>query len=86
MANEDGALANSYEFNKLLIDKSIQLETTGGHGSKLNKIIERPNREHHFKTRIALGTQSKLRFAREHVTFIKRRTWHTGIDSTPYYK
>ena len=25
-------------------------------------------------------------FAREHVTFVKRRTWHTGIESTPYFK
>ena len=55
--DEDGALANSYEFNKLLINNNMQLETTGGYGSKLNKIIERPNREYHVKNRIALGIQ-----------------------------
>ena len=52
---EDGDLANSYEFNKLLINNNMHLQTTGGYGSKLNKIIERPNREHHVKTLITLG-------------------------------
>ena len=58
--DEDGSLAHSYEFNLLLIKNDIQLETTGGYGSKLNKIIERPNREYHVKTRIALGIQHLL--------------------------
>ena len=35
--DEDGALVNSSEFDRLLIDNDIHLETIGGCGSKLNK-------------------------------------------------
>ena len=38
--DEDGSLAKSYDFNKLLVANDIQIETTAGHASKLNKIIE----------------------------------------------
>ena len=67
------------------------METTAGYASKLNKIIERPNRDHHVKTRIGLGLQSLLEdncwcFARDNAIFVKRRTWHTSIKSTPYFK
>lgn len=89
--DEDGALARSFEFNKLLVENNIQMETTSGYASKLNKIIERPNRDHHIKTRIALGLQEFLRttfwcFARTYVVYVKRRTWHSSINSTPFYK
>ena len=74
--DEDESLANSCEFNELLVDNFIQMETTAGHGSKLNRIIERPNREHNAKTRVAMGMQHALpisywHFGREHVCFIK---------------
>ena len=67
------------------------METTGSYGSKLNKIIERLNREYHTKTGIGIGLNLMLPiafwyFSIEYVTFIKRRTWHTGINSTPYFK
>lgn len=87
--DEDGALAKSYEFNKLLLSNNIQIETTAGYASKLNKIVERPNRDHHAKTRIALGLQSFLGTefwcsARDYVIFIKRSAWHSGVNSAPY--
>ena len=58
--DKDGVLAKSYGFNKLLVSNDIQMETTAGNGSKLNKIIERPKRDHYAKTRIALGIQAVL--------------------------
>ena len=89
--DEHGALAKLYDFNKLLVANDIQTETTAVYGSKLNKIIERPNRDHHTKIWIALGIQVFLSaqfwcFARDCKVFVKRRTWHTGINSTPHYK
>ena len=42
--DEDGALAQGYEFTELLIQNSITLETTGGHASFLNGKVECPNR------------------------------------------
>ena len=88
-SDEDGALASSYEFNKISLNNDATLETPAGHTSKLNKIIERPNRDSHVKTRITMGLTKNLPsdmwcFAREHVSFIKRRTWYSSIHSTPY--
>ena len=90
-ADEDSALAQSFEFNKLLVENKTQIETAAGHASKLNKIVERPNRDHHVKTRIALGLQEFLDakywcFARDCVVYVKRRTWHSSINSAPFYK
>ena len=89
--DEDGSLDRLYEFNMLLMNNNIQLETAGRHGSKLNRIVERPNRECHLKTRIDVGLQNLLPkphwwFSRERLTFIKRRTCHTGINSTQCFK
>ena len=57
---KEGLLAKSYEFNMFLINNNIQLEAKGGCGSNLNRIIERPNREYHLKTRLGLGRHSLL--------------------------
>ena len=56
--DEDGSLAKSHEFNMPLLANNIQLETTGGNGSKLNRTIERLNKEHHLKTIIGLVMKS----------------------------
>ena len=69
----------------------MQIETTGGCGSKLNKIIDLPKIEHNAKTRIGMGLNQLLPmafwfFSREHATFIKMRTWDTVAESTPYCK
>ena len=87
--DEDSALANSYKFNKLFLNIAITLETPAGHVSKLNKVIERPHRDSNAKTRIAMGLTKNLPpemcfFAREHVSFVKRRTWYSSIQSTPF--
>ena len=58
--DEDGALANSSEFDKFLALNSIQIETMPGYSSKLSKIIEHPNREYYVKTQIAIGLQALL--------------------------
>ena len=88
---EHRALANSFEFNKLLLNNDMTLETTAGYASKLNKIIERPNRDSHVTTRIAMGLTKDLPkymwcFPREHVSFIKQRTCHYSIQLTLCYK
>jgi len=55
--DEKRALTQCSEFNKLLFINNIQIETIGGNASKLNTIIEHPNRDLHTKTRIAMGLQ-----------------------------
>ena len=67
------------------------METTARRASKLNHIIERPNLEHHIKTRIDLGLQPKLpkecwHFSRQCMKFIERHEWCTRINSTPCYE
>ena len=67
------------------------MKTSVGYGSKLNKIIERPNREYHTKTRIGMGFNPSLPmpfwyFTQEYVTFIKSRAWQRGINSTTCFK
>ena len=47
--DEDRALANSFERNKLLLRNDATLETAPECASILNKIIERPNRDSHTK-------------------------------------
>ena len=85
-----GALSNSYEFNKLLLKNDATLETPAGHVSELKKFIERPNGDSHVKMRIAMGLTTDMPneicfFARDLVSFIKRRFWHSSIKSTPCY-
>ena len=58
--DEDRALSNSFNFNKLLLRNDTTLETASGYASKLNKIIERPNRYHHAKIRIDMGLTKDL--------------------------
>ena len=77
-SDEDGSLAKSYEFNMLLINNDIQLNTTGAHGSKLNNHWE-TKQGILFKKRIGLGLQSLFPksywcLAREYAAFIKSRT------------
>ena len=67
------------------------MENAASCASKLNKIVERLNREHRTKTRIAIGLQNILStkywcFARDYAVFMRRRTWHTGINSALYFK
>ena len=58
--DEEGVLANSYEFNKLLLLHRVTMRTTRGYSSHINKIIEFPNREYHTKIRITLETEHKV--------------------------
>ena len=65
------------------------MEAVDGHDSKLNKIIERPNREMHTKTRIDFGLRNIMDkmvwcFEREHAICEKRRDWHITINYTYY--
>ena len=39
-ADEDGSLAKSYDFNRILVANNVIMETAAGNASKLNKIIE----------------------------------------------
>ena len=52
------------------------METIAGDASKLNKIIERPNRDHHIKTRISLGLQA----------FLSTKIWFFVRDCTVHVK
>ena len=54
------ALANVYGFNELLVTNYVTIETTTGYASKLNKIIERPNRDFYLKIRITMGMMKAL--------------------------
>ena len=58
--DEDGALARSREFCKLIQKKNITLQTTGGYMSSLNGMVERPHRDAHKATRISIGSNSHL--------------------------
>ena len=60
--DEDVSLTNSFEFNLLLLKNNAQMEKTMVHASKLNKTLERPDREMCTKTRIALGLQNLFGF------------------------
>ena len=50
-ADEDSSLAKYYDSDVLLLANNIKLQKRGAHGSKLNRIIERPNREYHLKNK-----------------------------------
>lgn len=58
--DEDGALARSREFCKLVQLQNISLQTTGGYMSSLNGMIERPHRDAHKATRINIGSNIHL--------------------------
>ena len=77
--DEEEALANSYEFNKLLLTNDVTLETTSEHVSKLNKIIERPNRDSHVKKRIAMGLTTDL----PNTTWCFSRDMHCLLKDAP---
>jgi len=86
--DEDGALANSSEFTDFLVQKSIAMETTGGHASFLNGKIERPHRTISQMVRAMLlnsGLPNKLWcYAAETAADIYRYTYHSALGMTPY--
>ena len=74
--DEDGALARSSEFLKVIFQQGITIETTSGCRSISNAKIERPIEDNHNLTRVAL-TIANLPpalwyFARQHDVYVLR--------------
>ena len=98
--DEDGALAKSSEFCKLLVDMNCVLETTGGGNSTNNGIVERGNRSRANMVRAQLATLNLLIhkvlpsdmdirefwcYAYQHSCFLQRRLYNRSIDDIPYF-
>jgi len=86
--DEDGALARNFEFNKLLLQQTLTLETTGGYASFLNGKVERPNRTIADMTRAlyfnAGHSPDKWCYAAETAADIYRFTLHSALGMSPY--
>ena len=98
--DEDGALAKSSEFCKLLVDLNCILETTGGGNSTNNGVVERGNRTRANMVRAQLATLNLLIhkvlpsdmdirqfwcYAYQHSCFLQRRLYNRSIDDIPYF-
>ena len=89
--DKDGSLSQYCELEMFLIHNQVQIETTSGKASKLNRMIERPNRECYVKTRSGLGLRLKFHKDHQHfnhqiTTLIKFRAWRTGSNSILFYE
>lgn len=82
-------MAKSTEFCKLLLEESINLQTTGGHRSLLNGKIERPHQTiaKMFNAAIIDSGQNKNKwcFACECSCEIYNSIYHTEIKDQPNY-
>jgi hypothetical protein len=86
--DEDGALANNTEFCDVLLERHINLKTTGGCASWLNGKIERPHRTIAQMVRAMLldsGLPDTLWcYAAEIALDIYRYTYHSALQKSPY--
>ena len=86
---DQGELATSIEFNKLLVELDFTLEITGSGNSKQNGIVERPHRTLANMVRCTLHAAGLgpeyWSYALIHATYIKNRLPHSSLQmTTPY--
>lgn len=85
---DQGELATSKEFHKLLVEQGFILETTGAGNSKQNGIVERPHRTLANMVRCGLLSANLgpefWSYALIHAVHIKNRLPHQSIGCTPY--
>ena len=85
--DEDGALAQSADFCRLMAEKSVIMQTTAGYNSTNNGKAERPHysmQNYMRTTLIGAGLPDFLWcFQVQYGAFIANRLWHSAINSVP---
>ena len=88
--DQGGELGKSNKFRELVKEHGYTYEPTGSNSSKQNGMAERPNQDLKRMTRALLRAADLgpeyWSYAMNHTAYILNRSYHSSIQSTPYYE